>query len=354
MRTHSKKNRRGLTLIELLVVLAILGALIALLLPAILAAREAARRSACVANLKQIALASLNYEQLNNVFPSAHFGRSSLNHESPFPADFSVFVRLLPQLEQPSAFHAVNFSVSSWDRSNLTLAGFGIATLMCPSDTNAVTPRFLPLESPMVSDMLVPSGRWKQQFTSYAAVVGLVDLSAAMMNFGIVPGTTDIVAPGYDQFMKHHTGVIYPLSSTRMSEIRDGTSQTILFTEKASTLGESLGYPSRWNCGDILNTLTYLLFPPSPSHRSKLALAQASSLHNHGLNCAFADGSVHFITNKIDSWPPLGPTYLTNYHASMVSQKPFKCIVGYTTGVRPGIWQALSTRAGDEIVPALP
>ncbi|WP_237722824.1 DUF1559 family PulG-like putative transporter [Singulisphaera acidiphila] len=339
-----------MTLIELLVVIGIIGALMALLLPAVISARHAARRAVCANNLKQIGLAVINYESQSNVFPPAHLGRASLNGACPFPADFSVFVRLLSQMEQQPVFDAVNFSMTSWDLSNLTIAGVGLSTLMCPSDFNVSMPMELPLSTPLVEDISLPPGRWQQQFASYGAVVGILDLSASMMNFGIVPGTSDTVVPGFDQYMKYHTGVIFPMGSTRLMEISDGTSHTLLFSEKASTTNGLSGCPSRWNCGDVINTLIYSLFPPSPSNRPKLAMAQASSLHPGGLNCSFADGSVRFVNNTIDSWAPLGMSYLLNYRATLISTNPFQCLAEVTPGARLGIWQALSTRAGGEII----
>src|SRR5829696_8657039 len=87
--------RRGFTLIELLVVIAIIGLLIALLLPAVQAAREAARRAQCVNNLKQLALATANYHDVNGMLPGASYARANLG----------PLVRLLPHLGQAQVYN---------------------------------------------------------------------------------------------------------------------------------------------------------------------------------------------------------------------------------------------------------
>src|SRR5512147_2313581 len=105
-------TRRAFTLIELLVVIAIIGVLIALLLPAVQAAREAARRSQCVNNLKQIGLAMHNYHSARNAFPLG-----SAKNPKNWPGDsdliwsgWSAHAMMLPYLEQQALFNAANFS----------------------------------------------------------------------------------------------------------------------------------------------------------------------------------------------------------------------------------------------------
>src|SRR5437763_2256610 len=106
-----KRTIRGFTLIELLVVIAIIAVLIALLLPAVQSARETARRIQCTNNLKQIALAAHSYLDVNNALPQGVTDQYAFTFPSSYPwqSSGSIFVSLLPHLEQQSLFNAVNF-----------------------------------------------------------------------------------------------------------------------------------------------------------------------------------------------------------------------------------------------------
>ena len=126
-------GRRAFTLIELLVVIAIIAVLIALLLPAVQSAREAARRAQCINNLKQLALAALNYESSANTLPAANYWVLTPGTTTHLYGP-SVFVTMSQYLEQGQAYSAMNFSFTYEDPTNLTVAGIGISTLWCPSD----------------------------------------------------------------------------------------------------------------------------------------------------------------------------------------------------------------------------
>ena len=105
------RKQRAFTLIELLVVIAVIGVLTALLLPAVQAAREAARRAQCSNNLKQIGLALANYQSALRVYP---FGVGGGGPPGNVVNRWSAQSQLLPYLEQPALFNALNFVGTPW------------------------------------------------------------------------------------------------------------------------------------------------------------------------------------------------------------------------------------------------
>jgi prepilin-type N-terminal cleavage/methylation domain-containing protein/prepilin-type processing-associated H-X9-DG protein len=132
-------DRSAFTLIELLVAVAIIGLLVGLCLPAVQSAREAARRSQCVGNLRQIGIACHNYHSINRMFPP-----SQLLTGNTWSANYlSEFVFLLPHLEQRSLFDAINMPVASREAPdaptvvNHTARNTRLAVLLCPSDSGA-------------------------------------------------------------------------------------------------------------------------------------------------------------------------------------------------------------------------
>src|SRR5215831_7309033 len=135
------RERRGFTLIELLVVIAIIAVLIGLLLPAVQSAREAARRAQCTNNLKQLALATLSYENTNATFPMAfHWQFCPAGAPNCFAGPPSVgnsagpLVALLPFYEQANLFNSWNTHLPMGTDANATAGGIGVNTLWCPSD----------------------------------------------------------------------------------------------------------------------------------------------------------------------------------------------------------------------------
>jgi prepilin-type N-terminal cleavage/methylation domain-containing protein/prepilin-type processing-associated H-X9-DG protein len=153
------RRGRGFTLIELLVVIAIIALLISLLLPAVQSAREAARRSQCTNNLRQLGLAFQNYVGTTKALPPAYVAYSPGFGGVDTASDFSVLARLLPYLEETATYNTINFNVASrWGGMtntdvigtpfgstvdcdtfgvmNATAATTQINVFLCPSDTD--------------------------------------------------------------------------------------------------------------------------------------------------------------------------------------------------------------------------
>ncbi|MBS0262604.1 MAG: DUF1559 domain-containing protein [Planctomycetes bacterium] len=124
-------HRRGFTLIELLVVIAIIAALVALLLPAVQQAREAAPRSQCRNQLKQLGLALQNYHSTHNVFPPGYVAGA------PYPATSNGWgwcAQILPQLDGGPLCNSLNFSLPVEHVSNQKLVATSLPYMLCPSD----------------------------------------------------------------------------------------------------------------------------------------------------------------------------------------------------------------------------
>jgi prepilin-type N-terminal cleavage/methylation domain-containing protein/prepilin-type processing-associated H-X9-DG protein len=331
----------GFTLVELLVVFAVIGILVALLLPAVQAVRESARRLQCTNNLKQLALAVASYESASDCLPPGTFPRVfPIPPASYGPCtgceDFSVFVRLLPFLEQQTTYNAANMLLTNGNAQNNTLSATGIATLWCPSDNGVTTAQAM--------YNLTASGQMVQVGTywgnSYSAVAGPWEIDG----FNLVPGTLDQLIPGEAQRIAQ-LGLIYPLSSVRLAGVTDGMSNTLLFSETDCT-----AWNTWWTVGDGYHTLVGTCAPPNAQMliEGPFSTYSVDSLHPGGANCAFGDGSVKFIKDSIDSWP----FNTVNEWSTSLGWNPVTLVPYILPGAKVGVWQALSTRSGGECIGA--
>jgi prepilin-type N-terminal cleavage/methylation domain-containing protein/prepilin-type processing-associated H-X9-DG protein len=296
---------RGFTLIELLVVIAIIAVLIALLLPAVQSARAAARRVQCVNNLKQLALAAMNYESANGIFPP---GQMKLTTKP--PSGVTVFVCLLPFLEQQPLFNGWNFNnlydnlYSSTARSATVIGG-----LICPADIIPANP--------------IQNGTTSNEWygiTSYGGNAGSQSHPFSAVTSDGIFFYTGPAAPTFYQ--------------VRIAGVTDGLSNTLFFGERShfdpnydtfappgwTFFSQTMGMWGWWassSGGYGLSDVTMSTYAPVnyvvPIGYGNPNVTQSTfttndeyprvnafgSLHPGGANFAMVDGSVRFLKSSI-------------------------------------------------------
>jgi len=131
MYQRPRKRQTGFTLIEVLVVIAIITILIAVLLPAVQKAREAARRTSCLSNLRQIGMALASYHDLNRKFPMS----MAIDGIADTGGEWSVHARLLPHLDESNLFKSADMDVGYENASNLGVAIQRVPIYICPSES---------------------------------------------------------------------------------------------------------------------------------------------------------------------------------------------------------------------------
>ena len=350
------RKRLGFTLIELLVVIAIISVLIALLLPAVQSARETARRAQCVNNLKQLALASLSYESANGCLQaSALWGKPSDGRSCAPRGGFGPWIPILPYMDQAPVFDAFNFSHNYCGSANYSYAGIGISTLWCPSDPLVANGEPVNVGLYTLEGNPPPTNP-RQTIASYAGNAGMWFVQNYPCNFA--GATTPNPHFAIEQSLA--TGTMYYHSCTRIASITDGTSNTMLFSERPWGLIRSdprstnSSADSRWNNGYYGFANFDTRYAPNALRTYKdfydegwwwLADESAGSYHPGGVNVGMVDGSVRFVKDTISCWPIKRETYGPGYQWS-----PSGDYILGTGSAIPGVWQALSTRRGGEVV----
>ncbi len=323
---NADHRRRGFTLVELLVVIAIVGVLLSLLLPAVQSAREAARRASCTNNLRQLGVAMQNFHDTNGYLPPGRNG--------PPPHIFSAQAYLLPFVEEGSLQGQIDFDQSPTTvviggvvysgAANAWAGAQAVPVLQCPSDTE-------------------PGRVYGSDYgaTNYVANVG-----SGRIDVGTITKSDGVF------FRESHVG---------FNQITDGTSHTVAFSERmlgpgttyaagtplpgqfvglyilelfsASPVSDTnCGQPTngswyaargaKWILGNYGNTLYNHHLAPNANTWDCMNLPQqqgylaARSYHREGVNVLFCDSSVRFVDDTISI----------------------------------SLWQAIATRAGEEIV----
>ncbi|MCH5374908.1 MAG: DUF1559 domain-containing protein [Planctomycetes bacterium] len=337
-----RRAAQGFTLVELLVVIAIIGILVALLLPAIQAAREAARRTECSNQLKQLGVALQNYHDVNKLFPPRKQGTASNSNRA------SAYIGLLPYLEQNAMYEEIMVGDipngiqpggptpwSGWAPWNNAPQ-----SLWCPSDSFRAGSVAYSTNYMFSMGDTVTNNRDAQTVRgvfAYRDGVGISD---------ILDGTSNTI------LMSEHCRADYGIGGQTNPRVKEGiaTGFSGLATNPGQCLAASAGQfyadPSivkgktgwRWTDGQAEKIgFTTILPPNAPScidgtngnGDGQNTIMSPSSNHPGGVMSVFADGSTHFISQDIDTG---------NLAAATV-----------TTGPSPyGVWGALGTKDGTE------
>lgn len=298
------KRCGGFTLIELLVVIAIIAVLIALLLPAVQQAREAARRSQCKNNLKQLGLAMHNYHDTFSTFSAGNWGATDL---VAYQTCTNWRTMILPYLDQAPVYNQLNFNTGSFRANsyagNEVLIGLSMPVFLCPSS---------PID-PFDNTESTWSNTQRGLNHQYVGIQGAAPP---------VPGA----ATGYRDCghgWSCNNGMLASNVNRRMRDVVDGTSNTIIIAEQSGYTNKRVlnsNYYGGWfgarsfnsvggpTCSDLWQAgTTCVRFAPNSNvvqtgandtkYRNNTMI---NSMHVGGIQVLLADGSVHFLSDNID------------------------------------------------------
>jgi len=304
-----------------LVVIAIIGTLVGLLLPAVQAAREAARRSQCSNNLKQLALACQTFHDANKRLPPGMADDMPPFGQGIAPGAYgnrgSTWIGyILPGIEEQALYATIAFKDNSPFKYHTVIAGKMIPPFRCPSSPLAIwSPNALGAGYPMRPSYVGISGA--ADSASNDILPGFVETRVNVNNGGIASGG----------------GVLYPLSKTKLSDITDGTSKCLLASEQSDyivtangdrnewttaqwgwMMGAVVGYSPMPSYNDALFAVTAIRYPINKNGQwtnggncggegvcgSTANNIPLNSAHGGGVSTAMVDGSVTFLGDSTD------------------------------------------------------
>lgn len=311
MKSTVSQKQRGFTLIELLVVIAIIAILIALLLPAVQQAREAARRTQCKNNLKQLGLALHNYHDIYTRFPPANINQGNSTTE----AAWGWTTLIMPQIDMANQFNALQvgdpnngwMSQALADPVRLQLMQQPVAAFRCPSDTGPTVNN--------ASNREVRDVNGNDHDIALSNYVGSNDSGWSRLGPAVSSGFFSPARHSFD-------GIFAPASSVRIRDITDGTSNTILLGERAWEIPSPLGGTRHCRAANVYGmqsvgdgnafsgwgthfwrnaaSSTFFMRQNEGINTFVECRNSLSSRHTGGVQVTMCDGSVRFLSENID------------------------------------------------------
>jgi prepilin-type processing-associated H-X9-DG protein len=359
---HARVSR-GITVIDLVVAVAVAVVAVAVLVSVLQKTRERARRAQCALNMKMIALACHQYASTLGFFPQGRSSQTYLDAAGDtvigYHTGWSFHATMMPYLGQTAFFNACNFDLGPYQLRNHTVVGAMRSMLWCPNDPEIADLKGLIEERTAWDDL--PIG---VTYFNYAGLMGTFGFGRPVGDYAKQMNAHDGMFP--DMGLPNAVGGPGVRPAITLGDVPDGFGNTLLLGERAH------GKLSKFNCGpggqcgfrgngwwassdygDASITAFYspnftpndlwgthaLGDPGSPTARCDGATPfamSASSFHAGGCNFAFADGSVRFIKDTIESWDA----------RSTAGFLDKDCI---PSGSNPrGVYQAIATRSGGE------
>jgi prepilin-type N-terminal cleavage/methylation domain-containing protein len=322
-RRSAARRRVAFTLVELLVVIAIIGVLVALLLPAIQSAREAARRTDCLNRIRQLGTAAHNHHSARNVLPT----------HGDLPTALSALARMMPYMENKAVHSLVDQNRHWRETANNRALNTSLSFLRCPSGNALESTYINGRDTSTVRDTDLKShyvGNLGARPTLCAAALGTVFPDNTYTQYAcnddpaVLPSTL-VPPPVNDPGGSPGTGgaaingTIFPLSELEISDITDGSSNTILFGEMSWDVGPQepwiVGSTSRNGAGNEVSSAHGVIYnakgirwPPNSRRfvaangrlEALLTSVALGSNHPGGTHIGMADSSARFLRDEID------------------------------------------------------